>query len=91
MRRVQAGQPGLNLFHHDFGICDRYAQGLAAATKVRCPATVVIGSRDQMTSPKQAATIAQALNARVQSVDAGHTMMSEAPDAVLAALRSALG
>ena len=90
MRRVQAGQPGLNLFHHDFGICDRYADGLAAAAKVRCPATVVIGSRDQMTSPKQTATIVKALNARVQSVDAGHTMMSEAPDAVLAALRDAL-
>jgi pimeloyl-ACP methyl ester carboxylesterase len=91
MRRVQAGQPELNLFHHDFGICDRYEGGLAAAAKVRCPATLVIGARDQMTSPKQTATIAKALNARVQSVDAGHTMMSEAPDAVLAALRAALG
>ena len=47
--------------------------------------------RSQMTSPKQAATIAEALNARVQSVDAGHMMMSEAPDVVLAALRDALG
>ena len=91
MRRVQAGQPGLNLFHHDFGVCDRYAGGLAAAAKVRCPATVVVGSRDQMTSPKQTAAIVEALNARVRSVDAGHTMMSEAPNAVLAALRDALG
>lgn len=90
MRRIQAGQPGLNLFHHDFGICDRYAGGLAAAAKVRCPATVVTGSRDQMTSPKQAATIVAALSARVESLDAGHTMMSEAPDAALAALRNAL-
>ena len=91
MRRVQAGQPELNLFHHDFGICDRYAGGLAAAAKVRCPATLVIGSRDQMTSPKQTATIVQALNARVHSVDAGHMMMSEAPDGVLAVLRDAVG
>ncbi len=90
MRRVQAGQPGLNLFHHDFGICDRYEHGLAAAANVRCPATIVVGSRDQMTTPKQAATIAKALNARAQSIDAGHSMMSEAPDAVLAALRSAV-
>ena len=90
MRRVQAGQPGLNLFHHDFGICDRYEGGLAAAAKVRCAAGIVIGSRDQMTSPKQAAAIAKALNARLQTVDAGHTMMSEAPDAVLGALRDAL-
>lgn len=90
MRRVQAGQPELNLFHHDFGICDRYAGGPAAAAKVRCPASVVIGSRDQMTNPKQTATIVEALNAQVQPIDAGHMMMSEAPDAVLAALRSAL-
>jgi len=90
MRRIQSGQPGLNLFHHDFGVCDRYAGGLAAAGKLRCPASVVIGSRDQMTSPKQTTAIVDALNARVLSVDAGHSMMSEAPDAVLAALRSAL-
>ncbi len=90
MRRIQARQPGLNLFHHDFTVCDAYAGGLEAAAKVRCPATVVIGARDQMTSPKQTATIVSALNARVQTVDAGHTMMSEAPDAVLGALRSAL-
>jgi pimeloyl-ACP methyl ester carboxylesterase len=91
MRRIQAGQPGLNLFRHDFGVCDAYAGGLEAAAKVRCPTTLVIGARDQMTNPKQTATIVRALNARVQTVDAGHTMMSEAPDAVLAALRSALG
>lgn len=91
MRRIQAGQPELNLFRHDFGVCDAYAGGLEAAAKVRCPTTLVIGVRDQMTNPKQTATIVSALNARVQTVDAGHTMMSEAPDAVLAALRSALG
>jgi pimeloyl-ACP methyl ester carboxylesterase len=91
MRRVQAGQTQLNLFHHDFGVCDRYARGLDAAAEVRCPATVVVGARDQMTSPKQTATIVEALKARVQSIDAGHSMMAEAPDAVLAALRSALG
>ena len=91
MRRVQAGQRELNLFHHDFGICDRYAGGLDAAAKVRCPASVLLGARDQMTNPKQTATIVSALNAQVRTVDAGHMMMSEAPDAVLAALRSALG
>ena len=93
MRRLQASHAAAghgNLFHHDFGVCDRYAGGLEAAAHVRCPTTLVLGARDQMTSPKQAATIAKALNARVQSVDAGHMMMSEAPDAVLAALRGAV-
>ena len=34
MRRMRAGQRELNLFHHDFGVCDRYAHGLEAAAKV---------------------------------------------------------
>jgi pimeloyl-ACP methyl ester carboxylesterase len=90
MRRVQAGQRGLNLFHHDFTLCDRYANGLEAAGQVTCPVDLVLGARDQMTSPKQTGEIAQALKARVHSVPAGHALMAEAPDAVLAALRSAL-
>jgi pimeloyl-ACP methyl ester carboxylesterase len=43
-----------------------------------------------MTSPKQTREIAAALKARVHTVDAGHSLMSEAPDAALAALRNAL-
>ena len=90
MRRVQAGQTAVNLFHHDFGVCDRYAGGLEAAAKVQCPVTLILGERDQMTVPKQSREIAKALNARVRMVTAGHALMAEAPDAVLAALREAL-
>jgi pimeloyl-ACP methyl ester carboxylesterase len=63
---------------------------LAAAAKVRCPATLILGERDQMTNPKQAREIAQALKANVRHLSAGHSLMSEAPDDVLAALRAAL-
>jgi len=90
MRRVQAGQTAVNLFHHDFGVCDRYAGGLEAAAKVQCPVAMILGERDQMTAPKQSREIAQALKARVHMVAAGHALMTEAPDAVLAALREAL-
>jgi pimeloyl-ACP methyl ester carboxylesterase len=90
MRRVQAGQADVNLFHHDFGVCDRYANGMQAAALVRCPVSLIVGEHDQMTSPKQTREIAGALNAQVHRVPAGHAMMSEAPDAVLALLRSAL-
>ena len=90
MRRVQAGQRETNLFHHDFSVCDAYANGLQAAAQVQCPVDFILGARDQMTSPKQSREIAQALKARVSSVDAGHALMTEAPDAVLAALRRAL-
>jgi pimeloyl-ACP methyl ester carboxylesterase len=91
MRRVQASQRDTNLFHHDFSLCDRYAHGMEAAALVQCPVDVVLGARDQMTVPKQAREIALALKARVSTVDAGHALMGEAPDAVLAALRRALG
>jgi pimeloyl-ACP methyl ester carboxylesterase len=90
MRRLQDKQTGLNLFAHDFAICDRYAGGLEAAAQVSCPAHLVLGVRDQMTMPRQAQGLARAMSARVHSIDAGHALMQEAPDAVLAALRSAL-
>jgi pimeloyl-ACP methyl ester carboxylesterase len=90
MRKVLAGQTTTNLFRHDFGVCDRYANGLEAAARVSCPVDLVLGRNDQMTQPRQAAEIAAALRARVSNVNAGHALMAEAPDEVLAALRRAL-
>ena len=88
MRLVQSRQPGL--FHHDFSLCDRYAGGMQAAAKVQCPASLIVGNADQMTTPKQAREMAQALRATVHSVNAGHSIMAEAPEQVLAALRTVL-
>lgn len=90
MRRVHDAQRGLNLFQHDFALCDRYANGLQAAAKVRCPTTLILGKLDQMTLPQQTHDIAQALKARIIAVAAGHDLMAEAPEAVLGALREAL-
>lgn len=93
MRRTLAQaqvRDGLNLFVHDFGVCDRYAHGLEAAALLRCPVTLVLGARDQMTTPKTTHAIAAALKARVVMLPAGHTLMAEVPDAVLNALRHAL-
>lgn len=90
MRRVQAGQRELNLFHHDFSVCDRYAHGLEAAAAVTCPVFFVLGSADQMTSPKVTREIATALKARIHTLPCGHSLMLEQPDGVLDALRSAL-
>ncbi|MEO7852886.1 MAG: alpha/beta hydrolase [Rubrivivax sp.] len=91
MRKTQAGQTGVNLFHHDFSLCDRYAGGADAMTRVQCPTTLVVGEHDQMTPPKATRELAKALKATVRTVPAGHNMTAEAPDAVLAALRGALG
>jgi pimeloyl-ACP methyl ester carboxylesterase len=90
MRRLQAGQPALNLFEHDFRLCDAYANGLQAAERVRCPATLLLGARDQMTAPKASRDIAQALRARVVMLPGGHSLMQEVPDGLLNALQEAL-
>lgn len=90
MRRNQARSTTVNLFHHEFSICDRYRGGEAAAARVTCPVHFVLGQADQMTLPKAARTIAVTLKARVHTVPAGHNLMTEAPDATLAALRIAL-
>lgn len=90
MRHVQSAQTDCNLFLHDFNVCNGYAGGLDAAAKVACATTLILGRRDQMTAPRQARGLAEALSANVIEVDAGHAMMAEAPDAVLAALRAAL-
>ena len=89
MRRLQAGAAG-NLFLDDFRVCDRYRGGLEAAARVTSPATLILGENDQMTSPKQTADLAAALRAEVNRLPAGHNVMSEAPELVLAALRQAL-
>ena len=82
---------GVDLFTHDFAVCDRYANGLQAAAQVQCPAHFILGARDQMASPKASRELGTALKARVVSLPGvGHHLMAEAPDAVLAATRTAL-
>jgi pimeloyl-ACP methyl ester carboxylesterase len=90
MRRLQAAYAGAghgNLFHHDFGVCDGYARGLQAAEQVRCPAALLLGARDSMTSPKVSGPLAAALRARVHHLPAGHALMAEMPDGVLNELK----
>jgi pimeloyl-ACP methyl ester carboxylesterase len=89
-RRIQARQTALNLFEHDFKLCDAYANAEAAAARVACPVTLVLGALDQMTSPKQTASLEAWLKPRVHRLPAGHEIMAEAPDAMLGALRQAL-
>jgi pimeloyl-ACP methyl ester carboxylesterase len=90
MRRTQAARPQPNLFLHDFSVCDRYDGGMQAASRVRCPVSLILGERDQMTAPGAARDIATALKARVITLPCGHSLMQEVPDAVLNALRAAL-
>lgn len=91
MRRMQRGYPHGNLFVADFSACDAYVGLEIAAAKVRCPVTLILGERDQMTPPTSAAPITAALHPRrTVMLPAGHNLMAETPDGVLNAIVDAL-
>ncbi len=86
-RVLEASRPGA-LFN-DLNACNEYQDGLASAARVSAPTTVILGGRDMMTPLKAGKALAAALR-RAHTVIlecAGHLMMAERPDEVLAALR----
>jgi pimeloyl-ACP methyl ester carboxylesterase len=87
MERSRAG-----VLSNDLVACNRYAHGLDAATRVRCPTLVIIGARDIMAPPRNAKALIAALpDVRTVTLpDTGHSLMAERPDAVLDALRGFL-
>lgn len=91
MRRMQRAYTQGNLFHADFTACDAYAGLESAAARLRCPATLVLGANDQMTSPKAVKPLLAALKPEVVTLHAGHNLMAEAPDALLDTLIRVLG
>ncbi len=90
MRLMERTRPGV--LHADLAACNAWADGLAAAEAVRCPALLVIGARDLMAPPKSAQALIAALADRrvVTLPDCGHALMAEQPDAVLDALAAFL-
>jgi pimeloyl-ACP methyl ester carboxylesterase len=90
MRRMQRGYAAGNLFHAAFAACNAYGGGEAAADQVRCPVTLVLAERDQMTPTQAAAPLIAALKPRVVTLSVGHNLMGEAPDGVLNAINEAL-
>jgi pimeloyl-ACP methyl ester carboxylesterase len=81
-------QPGV-LFS-DLSACNSYQDALAAAAQVTVPTTLILGERDMMTPAKAGKALGAAIaNARIVVLpEAGHMMMAERPDQLLAALRS---
>jgi pimeloyl-ACP methyl ester carboxylesterase len=86
-RVLDACRPGV-LFN-DLSACNAYQNALAAAALVAVPATFILGERDMMTPAKSGKALAAALpNSRTIVLrGAGHMMMVERPDELLAALR----
>ncbi|MBI3140782.1 MAG: alpha/beta hydrolase [Rhodocyclales bacterium] len=90
-RLMERAAPGV--LANDLAACNAYTRGMDAAAVVQCPALIVAGSRDQMTSPRAAGKLATALkDARITSIEgSGHALMAEYPDQVLDALRQFIG
>ena len=86
LARLERLAPGV--LYNDLKACHEYAGGEAAAAKVKCPVLFVLGRRDQMTPARAGTAFAQTVpHARVLQMDtSGHSLMTEAPDAVLDAL-----
>jgi pimeloyl-ACP methyl ester carboxylesterase len=86
LRLMERSAPGV--LHADFVACNNYTAGLDAAGKVKCPALLVLGRRDQMTPMKAAKEIAAKLGTvtTVALDGTGHALMAEKPDEVLDAL-----
>jgi pimeloyl-ACP methyl ester carboxylesterase len=84
------GQCRPGVLFNDLSACNAYQGALAAAAQVTVPATLILGERDMMTPAKAGKTLAAALpNSRTVVLrGAGHMMMAERPDELLAALQA---
>ena len=87
-RVLERGRPGVQF--NDLSACNAYQGALAAAAQITVPTTFILGERDMMTPARAGKTLAAALaNSRTVVLrGAGHIMMVERPDELLAALQS---
>jgi pimeloyl-ACP methyl ester carboxylesterase len=90
LRLMQRQKPGV--MHADFAACNSYANGVAAAAQVGCPALLVLGKRDVMTPPRATKELVNALKDKrvVEIAGSGHALMAEKPDELLDALAAFL-
>jgi pimeloyl-ACP methyl ester carboxylesterase len=90
LRLMERTRPGV--LYADLRACHEYGAGLVAVTAVRCPVLLIAGERDQMALARNAQDlIATLVDKSVITIPGcGHSLMTEAPDAVLDALRSFL-
>jgi pimeloyl-ACP methyl ester carboxylesterase len=89
-RILERARPGV--LYGDLAACNGYADGLKSAAQVRGPTLLVSGTKDQMTPLKSARTLAAAIaGARLVALEgAGHMLLAERPDELMAALQTHL-
>ena len=90
LRLFERSRPGV--LHADMHACNNYKHGLDRASQVKCPVLVVMGDGDRLTPLRSAKELLAALPSPKLHVlpGAGHTLMTEAPNELLDALKEAL-
>ena len=90
LRLMERSRPGA--LYNDLLACRDYNDGVNAAGGIRCSSLVMLGQRDLMAPPANATLLIEALaDKRVVTLSGcGHSLMAEAPRAVLDALRAFL-
>jgi pimeloyl-ACP methyl ester carboxylesterase len=85
LRRCQPG-----VLFNDLAACNSYQNALAAAAIVSAPTTLILGERDMMTPARAGKALAAAIphSRTIVLPGAGHMLMNEHPDELLAALKS---
>ena len=84
--RLSRLAPGV--LHAGLKACNDYAAGLDSAAKVKCRTLFVLGGSDMMTPVRTARGLQEKISASKTVIipGSGHSLMAEAPDAVLDAL-----
>ena len=85
----ERSKPGA--LHAALVACNTYRPSMDAVRALKVPTLVVAGKRDQMTQLKAGKALAEEIpGAKLAILDAGHSMMSEAPRELLRELRGFL-
>jgi pimeloyl-ACP methyl ester carboxylesterase len=89
--RALNGRANDGVLHADLTACHTWQPSLERIRAMKTPTLVVVGRRDQMTPQKAGRALAAEIpGAKLVTLDAGHSMMSEAPRELLRALRDFL-
>lgn len=85
-------QSGPDVLFHDMRACNDYQSGIEQASRVTCPTLLLLGAEDRLTPVRSTQGLQSALtSAKVEVLPgAGHTIMVEAPNAMLDALHQVL-
>ena len=86
--RALNGRSRPGVLYADLHACNTYAPAAEAISALAMPTLVIGGTRDQMVPWRGGEALAKRIpGARFERIEAGHSMMSEAPRATLDALR----